>query len=159
MISLTILCNILLAHRIHMPCHISLRVQQFLVMKQIVAVPNCMWLTISYHDSRTDSICLYPICEFQQKATAGPTATTNRTSRGSLTNRSTALASLCVCKGAALDVTGLSFMYISCCVQIMYKFQEILYPNPLSSHSFLCTRKYGFLVKKNILDKSRVFSV
>ena len=51
----------------------------------------------SHKDSRTDSILLSPIHEIQQKATAGPTAITNRTSRGSLTNRSTAVASVYVC--------------------------------------------------------------
>jgi len=32
-----ILCNILITLHVHSPCHISLAVQQFLVMKQIVA--------------------------------------------------------------------------------------------------------------------------
>jgi hypothetical protein len=48
---------------------------------------------VSYRDSRTDSIRLSPIREIQQKATAGPTAVTNRIYRGSSNNRIT--ASLC----------------------------------------------------------------
>jgi len=31
-------------HRIHSPCHISLTEQQFMVMKQIIAVANWMWI-------------------------------------------------------------------------------------------------------------------
>jgi hypothetical protein len=63
----------------------------------------------------------------QQKETSRPTAFTNRTSRGSSNNGRTAAASvcvcvcMCVCRKAALDVTGLGFIYI-----------------------LLCTRKYGF---------------
>jgi hypothetical protein len=37
-----ILCNIPITLRVHSPCHISLKVQQVLVMKQIVAVSICM---------------------------------------------------------------------------------------------------------------------
>ena len=52
---------------------------------------------VSYRDSRTDSIRFSPIREIQEKATAGPTAITNWTSRVFLTNGSTAVASVCVC--------------------------------------------------------------
>jgi len=41
-ISPKLLYKILITHRIHAACHISLAVQQCLVMKQTVAVPNCM---------------------------------------------------------------------------------------------------------------------
>ena len=85
---------------------------------------------VSYRDSRTDSVPLSPVREIKQRATAGPTDITNRTSRGSLNNGSTAVAK-CVCvQRAALGVTGLGFIYIyiyiyiSCCVQIIYKFRK-----------------------------------
>jgi hypothetical protein len=79
---------------------------------------------VSYRDSRTDSFRLSPIREIQQKATAVQTAITNRTSRGSLTNGSTAVASVCVCvcvrvracvhaqKRAVMGVAGLGFVYV-----------------------------------------------
>ena len=70
------------------------RSAEFFVVKQIIAVPNRM----SSRESRTDSILRFcPTCGIQQKATAGITAITNKTSRGNSNNGSTAVASVCVC--------------------------------------------------------------
>jgi hypothetical protein len=95
---------------------------------------------VCYRDSRTDSIYRFsPIRVFQQKATAGPTAITNRNSRGLQPSTDV------VCRKSALFVTGLVFVYIMLCTDCIQ-----VPGNSLSSHAFLYTRKYGFLVKKII---------
>ena len=52
------------------------------------------------------------------------------------------------------------YIYVCVCVYIyiMLCTDYVQIPeNPLSSHAFLCTRKYGFVFKKNILNNSRNF--
>jgi len=58
-ISPAILCNILITLHIHTACHISLTVQQFLDMKQLVAVTKCMWLlSLTKTQELTQFFCL-----------------------------------------------------------------------------------------------------
>ena len=58
-ISPAILCNILITLHVHSPCHISLALQQFMVMTQTVAVPNCMWLrSLTETQQLTQFFCL-----------------------------------------------------------------------------------------------------
>jgi hypothetical protein len=75
--------------------------------------------TVSYKDPRSDSIHLSPIREIQKIVTAGPRAITNRSAKSSLTNGSATVAGMyvCVCVHlAALNVTGLGFMYVYVCI-------------------------------------------
>jgi hypothetical protein len=114
-IILEILYNILITLHIHSPCHIMFLSQTNCSLTELHVTAVCYW------NSRTDSIHRFsPICEIQQKATVGPTAITIRNSRG-LQPRTDV-----VCRRSALFVTGL-VLCISCCVQIVYKFQEIHY--------------------------------
>jgi len=63
-----------------------------------------------------------------------------------------------VCRKAALGVTGLGYIYIY--VYIMLCTDYVQVPgNPLSSHEFLCTIKYRFVFKRNILDKYRIMNL
>ena len=67
-ISPELLYNILITHRIHAACHISLAVQQCLVMKQTVAVPNCMWLlSVTETQELTQFIVSLQYVEFNRK--------------------------------------------------------------------------------------------
>ena len=66
-----------------------------------------MYVTaVSYRDSSTDSVCLSPICEIQQKATPGSTATTNRTSEGFQPYSYSKCVCGCVCVCVCVCVCG-----------------------------------------------------
>jgi len=68
------LCNILITHRIHTACHISLTLQQFLVMRRNCSCNKLHVTAVSYRDSRTESILrLSPISGIHQKATESTT--------------------------------------------------------------------------------------
>ena len=67
---------------------------------------------------------------------------------------------VCVCMRAyariraALVLRGLVFVYILLCTGYVQ-----VPGNPLSSHEFLSTRKYGILLTKYILNKSCIMSL
>jgi len=60
----------------------------------------------------------------------------------------------------ALGVTGLGFVCVCVYIYITLYTDYVQVPGyPLSSHAFPCTRKYGFVFKRNILVKSRVMNL
>jgi len=135
-INAEVVSKILITLHIHTPCQIFFALQQFFCHKTNCSLTKLHVTPVSYQDSRTDSILRSsPIREIQHATTAGPTAITNWTSRVSSTNGSTAVVKcvcvcvcVCVCAEGQYCVWKPYFLYMSCCIQIMYKFQEILYP-------------------------------
>ena len=86
---------------------------------------------VSYWNSKNELIRRFcPTCGIQQKATAVPTAITNRTSRGSSTVQ---LLQLCVC--VCVCETALGFVYIMLCTDNIQ-----VTGNPLSLMHFCVQR-------------------
>jgi hypothetical protein len=111
-------------HRIHTACHISLAVQQFLVMKQIIAVPNCEWLlSLTETQELTQFIVSLQYVEFNRKQ--------QQVQQPSQIGLPEVLrpysCSMCVC----VWVTGLGFVYIMLCTDYV----EVT-GNPLSLMHF-----------------------
>jgi hypothetical protein len=107
------------------PCLTSLAMRQLLVTKPNLPDQNPQ----HSHDLAPSEFCLFlilkkgpkvnhlsPVGEIQQKLTASPTDVPNRNSRGSSTDGSTAVASVCVRarvrRRAVLGVTSLGFKHV-----------------------------------------------
>jgi hypothetical protein len=148
-ISPTILYNIPITHRIHTPCHISLTVQQFLVHKKTVAVPNCMWLlSLPQTQELTQFIVCLQYVEFNRKQQQVQEPSQiglpevlqpRKYSR----NKCVCVLYACVQKGSA----GCDWVRFCTYVTLCTVYAQVTV-NPLSSHPFLCTKKYGFCVSE-----------
>ena len=124
-----ILCKVLITHHIHSPYHFTLTVQQFLVTKRTVAVPNCMWLlSVTATQQLTPFIVSLQYVELNRKQQQ-----VQKPSQIGIQRffNHTAVASACVCEREWLRF---------CIYQAMYRLCPG-YRKSFIPPSFLCTRK------------------